>query len=72
MRKLRVNGLLKDIPSELVVDISKLQIGQSIKVPTLSYKNLIIEEAKNAVVCSVNLTRSAIRAMQESAKGGDK
>lgn len=72
MRKLKVKGLLKDIPSELIVDISKLQIGQSVKVPSLSYDNLEIEEAKNAVVCSVNLTRSAIRAMQEAAKGGDK
>src|SRR5690606_6144292 len=64
MRKLKVKGLLKDIPSELTVDISSLKIGQSIRIPSLSYDNLIIEESKNAVVCSVNITRSALRDMQ--------
>lgn len=64
MRKLKVKGLLKDIPSELTVDISSLKIGQSIRIPSLSYDNLIIEESKNAVVCSVNLTRSALRDLQ--------
>lgn len=68
MRKLRVSGLLKDIPAALDVDITKVQLGQSVKVPSLSYPNVEIQEPKNAVVCSVNLTRSAIRARQEAEK----
>ena len=67
MRKVKVNGLLKDIPNVLDVDITKLGIGQSVKIDSLSYKNLTIEEPKSAVVCSVNLTRSAARAIQETA-----
>ncbi len=62
MRKIRVRGLLKDMPEVLDVDISNTNIGQSVKVTTLSYDNLVIEEPKNAVVCSVNLTRAASKA----------
>lgn len=68
MRKLKVNGLLKDMPESLQVDVSHLKIGQSIKIETLSFPNLQIEELKSSVICSVNLTRSAMRAAQENAK----
>lgn len=68
MRKIKVNGLLKDMPEVLDIDISKLGIGQSVKMDSLQFKNLTIEEPKSAVVCSVNLTRSAARALQEAGK----
>jgi large subunit ribosomal protein L25 len=61
MRKIRVFGLLADIPSKLDVDITKLQIGQSIKIPSLSYDNLEIQEPKNAVVCAVKTVRAAAK-----------
>jgi len=67
MRKLKVKGLLKDMPVTLDVEISKLAIGQSIKIDTLNFKGLTILDPKSAVICSVNLTRSAARAMQEAA-----
>ncbi|MDR0941425.1 MAG: 50S ribosomal protein L25/general stress protein Ctc [Bacteroidales bacterium] len=67
MRKLKVNGLLKDMPATLDVEVSKLTIGQSVKVSTLSFAGLTILDPQSAVVCSVNLTRSAARAMQEAA-----
>ncbi|MFO7868580.1 MAG: 50S ribosomal protein L25/general stress protein Ctc [Bacteroidales bacterium] len=65
MRKIRVHGLLQDIPDKLDVDITKLQIGQSIKVPSLSYENLVIKEPKNAVVCVVKMMRSAVKAGED-------
>ncbi|MCL2327150.1 MAG: 50S ribosomal protein L25/general stress protein Ctc [Bacteroidetes bacterium] len=67
MRKLKVSGLLKDMPATLDVEISKLAIGQSIKVEKLAFAGLTILDPKSAVICSVNLTRSAARAMQEAA-----
>ncbi|MDR2962438.1 MAG: 50S ribosomal protein L25/general stress protein Ctc [Bacteroidales bacterium] len=67
MRKLKVNGLLKDMPATLDVEISKLTIGQSVKIDTLNFNGLTILDPKSAVICSVNLTRSAARAMQEAA-----
>lgn len=60
-RKLRVKGLVADLPDTLNIDISKVALGQSVKIETLSFDNLEILEAKNAVVCAVKLTRSAIR-----------
>lgn len=68
MRKVKVKGLLKDLPDVLEIDITKLGIGQSVKIDSLNFKNLQIEEPKSAVVCSVNLTRSAARAIQEAGK----
>lgn len=64
MRKLKVNGLLKNMPNVIDIDISHLNIGNSVKVDSLKVANLTFEEPKNAVVCSVNLTRSAARALQ--------
>ena len=64
MRKLKVNGLLKNMPNVIEIDISHLNIGNSVKIDSLKVANLTFEEPKNAVVCSVNLTRSAARALQ--------
>ncbi len=57
MRKMKVSGLLKDMPSELVIDITSLGIGQTIKLSSLSFNGLTIEEPKTSVVCSVFVTR---------------
>ncbi len=59
MRKMKVSGLLKDMPSELVVDITTLGVGQSIKLSALSFNGLTIEEPKSSVVCSVAAGREA-------------
>ncbi|MCC5927419.1 MAG: 50S ribosomal protein L25 [Bacteroidetes bacterium] len=40
LRKLSVSALPGDLPSELVVDISKLQIGHNLKVRTLKLQNI--------------------------------
>lgn len=67
MRKLNVKGLPKNLPDVLDIDISDLGIGQTVKVEKLSFKNLEILEAKNCVVCSVNITRNALKDQQTSA-----
>lgn len=64
LRKLRVKGLIKDFPDTLDVDITELQLGKSIKVGDLTYKGLELLDAKNAVVATVRLTRSAMSAKQ--------
>lgn len=63
MRKVKVNGLTKNLPDTLEIDITKLNIGQSIKIETVVFPNLKIEEPKNAVICSVNLSRAAAKAV---------
>ena len=64
-RKLRVKGLMKDIPDQLEIDITNLGLGKSIQVGQLSYPNLELMNAKNSVVTSVKLTRAARAAAQQ-------
>ena len=58
-RRLKVRGLKKDLPDTLKVDVSGIKLGSSIKVGQLSFDNLELLDAKNAVVASVKLTRAA-------------
>ena len=61
MRTLKVSGLLKNLPDVLEIDITKLGLGQTIKIEKLTFPNLTILEAKNAIVCVVNATRSSVK-----------
>lgn len=63
MRKLRVRSLYKNVPENLVINVSELGLGKSIQVGQLSFDNLELLNAKNAVVCAVKLTRAARGAM---------
>lgn len=68
MRKLNVKALPANLPDNLEIDITNLGLGKTIQVGELSYENLEILNAKNAVVVAVKLTRAA-RAAAEAAKG---
>jgi large subunit ribosomal protein L25 len=68
MRKLNVKGLPANLPDNLEIDITNPGLGKTIQVGELSYENLEILNAKNAVVVAVKLTRAA-RAAAEAAKG---
>lgn len=59
MRLLRVRGLYENIPERLHIDVTKLKLGKTIQVGALSFENLEVLNAKNAVVCAVRLTRAA-------------
>jgi large subunit ribosomal protein L25 len=58
-RKLKVKGLSKNLPDTLLVDISNLNLGKSIKVADIAFENIDILNAKNTVIASVKLTRAA-------------
>lgn len=59
MRKLKVKALADKLPEKLVLNVEKLQLGKSIQVGELQFEGLEILNAKNAVVCRVQLTRAA-------------
>jgi len=59
-RKLKVRGLLENIPECIVADISKLEINDMIKVADLQFDNLTIVENANKVLVAVNPTRNAV------------
>jgi len=58
-RKLKVKALPSKLPEELVVNVEKLELGKSIQVGQLNFEDVEILNAKNAVVCRVQLTRAA-------------
>ena len=59
MRKLKVKALANKLPEELVINVEKLELGKSIQIGELEFEGLEMLNAKNAVVCRVQLTRAA-------------
>ena len=59
VRKLRVKALYNLIPEKLIIDVTSLGLGKTIKVGDLKFEGLQLLNAKEAVVCAVKLTRAA-------------
>lgn len=59
MRKVKLYGLPNNIPQEVVLDISKLNIGQGIKVSEISIPNVEFMEVKSSIIVAVKATRNA-------------
>ena len=59
MRKLRVKAIYDQIPEKLVINVDNLGLGKIMQVGALHFEGLEIMNAKNAVVCAVQLTRAA-------------
>ena len=56
-RTLKVKGMIKDLPEHLTIDITGLEIGQSIKIGDLSYDKLeIIDNKRAMIVCGSCIT----------------
>ena len=59
IRKLRVRGLIQDLPDDIEVNIDALEIGKSVRVRELSVPNVeLLDTPENSVV-SVVVTRAA-------------
>lgn len=65
VRKLKVKALPANLPGEIVLDVTNLGLGKSIKVKDLTFDNFEIVNAKEVVVAQIKLTRAA-RAAQEA------
>jgi large subunit ribosomal protein L25 len=65
-RRLKVIALPGDLPEAIIVDITKLRIGQSIRVGDLETQatGLKFVDAKSAVVVSVKMARGASKAAE--------
>lgn len=63
MRYLKVKALYDNVPEKLTINVSDLALGKSVQVGALNFDNLELLNAKNAVVCRVQLTRAARGAM---------
>ena len=68
IRKLKVKANYTSITERLVIDVTPLGLGKTIKVGELSYEGLELLNAKDAVVCAVKLTRAARGAQAAAGK----
>lgn len=68
MRKLKVKALYNEIPERLVINVDNLGLGKSMAVGDLHFEGLELMNAKNAVVCAVQLTRAARGAAAKAAE----
>lgn len=59
MKKLKVKALYTNVPERLVINVDNLGLGKTLQVGDLHFENLELMNAKNAVVCAVQLTRAA-------------
>ncbi|MFV0538545.1 MAG: 50S ribosomal protein L25/general stress protein Ctc [Dysgonomonas sp.] len=59
LRKLKVKALYNKVPEKVHVDVTALALGKSVQVGELHFEGLELLNAKNAVVCRVQLTRAA-------------
>ena len=59
MKKLKVKAVYNQMPERVVINVDNVKLGQSLKVGELHYEGLELMNAKNAVVCAVQLTRAA-------------
>jgi large subunit ribosomal protein L25 len=59
LRKLRVKGLVKDLPDEISIDISDLGLGKSLRVGDLKVDKIDFLNIKTNPVVSVKATRQS-------------
>jgi large subunit ribosomal protein L25 len=67
-RTLKVKSLLKSLPDFISIDISTLEIGDSVKVSELISDDLLILEALNVDVVAVTATRASRQAESDGKK----
>lgn len=59
MRRLKVKATYDKIPEKLSINVDNLGLGKTLQVGDLHFEGLELMNAKNAVVCAVQLTRAA-------------
>lgn len=68
INRLRVRGLIADMPDFIDVTIDTLEIGQSAKVRQISIEKLEILDAQENAIVSVKTTRALMQAAAEAGK----
>ncbi len=66
LRRLKVKALAKDLPDAINVDVTELEIGNSVKVGEIEAGELELLDTKSNVVVAVNVTRLAKAAAEGS------
>ena len=68
MKKLKVKAIYTNVPERLVINVDNLGLGKTLQVGDIHFEDLELVNAKNAVVCAVQLTRAARGAQATAAE----
>ncbi|MCH5346359.1 MAG: 50S ribosomal protein L25/general stress protein Ctc [Muribaculaceae bacterium] len=69
MKKIKVRAVYTKIPERVVINVDNLGLGKTLQVGELHFDDFELMNAKNAVVCAVQLTRAARGAAAAAAAG---
>lgn len=69
IRKIRVSALIEDLPDQLVIDISKLNIGDSVLVSDVKKDKLTFLENSNSIIVGVFTARAVVEEEEEEEEG---
>jgi large subunit ribosomal protein L25 len=65
VRKLKVKGLIEEMPDKIKISISKLDIGDSTRVKDVIFGNLEFLDTPNAEIVGVKTARTVVAAADE-------
>ncbi len=68
IQRMKVHGLINNIPDHIEINIDKLDLGQSIKVKQIEISGYEILDNKENAVVSVKMTRNVVKAEEPAAK----
>ncbi len=68
MKKIKVKAVYTAIPERVVINVDNLGLGKTMQIGDLHFEGLELVNAKNAVVCAVQLTRAARGAQATAGK----
>tara|TARA_Y100000589_G_scaffold21081_1_gene17543 strand:+ start:86184 stop:86828 length:645 start_codon:yes stop_codon:yes gene_type:complete len=66
MRKLLIKSLPKNLPDTIEIDITKLRIGQSIRIEDVKNENYDFIQPESAVIVSVKTARNVVEEEEET------
>lgn len=70
MKKIKVKAPYTQIPERVIINVDHLGLGKTLQIGDLHFEGLELVNAKNAVVCAVQLTRAARGAAAAAAAAG--
>ena len=70
LRKIRVKGLIDDLPEDLTIDITELTIGGSVKMKDLELNKLELLDPPNSVILRVKTARVIEEVEEEEEEEG--
>jgi large subunit ribosomal protein L25 len=68
INKMQVKGLINQLPDTIEVNISKLELGQSVKVKDLQVEGFEILDSKENAIVTCKMTRASIAAAAAAGK----